>query len=348
MSDKDTYKNKVLKDYEELELELMVLLILQCQELNGIELLSRKEFYTLQSEYGRKIYKKTLKEFNKGNTERKKEIKILFKTQTEEIKKEYPEYNISTEQRKIINKNIKLTNHDLDKLAKDIAKGTKRTIKKMMGDLYKKVVRGNETFDNGFKSVTRDFYNKGITFKDSAGRNRSIEATVRQNLLYRINETNRKIYENVGKKLDTTGVQINISPNCRDKHQDINGQTFTNEEWKQYEYLTEEYNCQHVAKPIFIEIEKNIYSQKEIYEANNKMVNYKGDQMSYYEATQKQRALERAIRNAKKNVTVAKRTGIDISKAQSNLSNAQSRMREYIKETGLTRDYDREYFAGYN
>jgi hypothetical protein len=217
-----------------------------------------------------------------------------------------------------------------------------------MSELYKQVVRGNKTFDIGFKKTTDKFFKNGITFTDRAGRNRSVEATVRQNLLYRLNQTNRSIYEEVGNKLNTTGWQINISPNCRDTHQVINGQTFTNEEWEKYKYLTDEYNCQHIAEPIFIEFEKNKYSQKEINEANDRTVNYKGEEMSYYDATQRQRALERAIRNAKKNVVVAKETGFQIDRAKSQLSKAQARMREYISETKLTRDYDREYFAGYN
>ena len=65
--------------------------------------------------------------------------------------------------------------------------------------------------------------------------------------------------------------------------------------------------------------------------------------MPYYEATQKQRSLERNIRNAKKAYmsNPTKENKVNVSKAQAS-------MRKYIAETGLERQYDREYFAGYN
>ena len=78
------------------------------------------------------------------------------------------------------------------------------------------------------------------------------------------------------------------------------------------------------------------------------MITYKGEKIPYYEATQKQRALERAIRNAKKSVIASKKAGIEEAKANKQLLNAQAKMRSYIKETKLIRDYDREYVAGYN
>ena len=348
MNDKDTYKNKVLDIYEELETDLMALILINCYDFNNIETFGNAEFNKLKRSLSREVYKDALKKVNLTNTRRKQEVKRLFNNQTSKIENEYEDYTVEKEQRQIIKENINLTNDSLNKLGRDIAEGTRKAMIETMGDLYKQVVKGNQTFDAGFKKTTDNFFKKGITFQDKLGRNRSVEATVRQDLLYRINETNREIYKEVGNKLKTTGWQINISPNCRDSHQVINGQKFTNEEWKEYEYLTHEYNCQHVAEPIFYDIEDNKFTQKEIDDANNRTVNYKGDKIPYYDATQRQRALERAIRNAKKNVVVAKQTGFQIDRANTQLLKAQSRMREYIKETGLTRDYDREYFAGYN
>ncbi len=343
MNDKEAYKNGVLANYEELEIELMVLLLLTLQENDQIEMYNRIEFRHLQHKVSRETYKEALKIIRQTNSQNKKDLKQLYNEQA--VGKEY---DIEKERNKILKEHMKITDKNLNKLAIDMAKGVRKEITNMMGNVYKQVSTGQETFDIGFKNTADDLYKKGITFTDKIGRNRSIEATVRQDLLYRINNMNREIYKKAGDKMNSTGVQINISPNCRDTHQVINGKTFTNEEWKQYEYLTEEYNCQHVAKPIFIEFQNNQYTQKEIDEANNRTVTYKGEKIPYYEATQKQRALERAIRNAKKSVIASKKTGIEEAKASKQLLNAQAKMRSYIKETKLTRDYDREYVAGYN
>ena len=240
MNEKEAYKNGVLANYEELEIELMVelmvLLLLTLQEYNQIELYNRIEFRHLQYKVGRETYKEALKIIRQTNNQKKKDLKQLYNEQA--VGKEY---NIEKERNKILKEHLKITDKNLNKLAIDMAKGVRKEITNMMGNVYKQV---------STKSTADDLYKKGITFKDKIGRNRSIEATVRQDLLYRINNMNREIYKKAGDKMNSTGVQINISPNCRDTHQVINGQTFTNEEWKQYEYLTEEYNCQHVAKPI--------------------------------------------------------------------------------------------------
>ena len=120
------------------------------------------------------------------------------------------------------------------------------------------------------------------------GKNRSIEAAVRQNLRTSIRDTARSINQDIGKQLGCDGVQINISPNCRPDHEVINGQVFTNKQWQKHiKHLLDDFNCQHYETPIIIGIEKNIYTKEEIREANNKTVNYKGENIPYYEATQK-------------------------------------------------------------
>ena len=91
------------------------------------------------------------------------------------------------------------------------------------------------------------------------------------------------------------------------------------------------------------DIEDNMYTQQEIDAANNRTVNYKDEKIPYYEATQKQRQLERNIRNAKRtymtNPTPENKRRISIE---------QAKIRQFIKQTGLERDYLRERYAGYN
>ena len=63
-----------------------------------------------------------------------------------------------------------------------------------------------------------------------------------------------------------------------------------------------------------------------------------------YANSQKQRYYERQIRARKKDLSLAKLSGDEkvIARAKNNLSNAQGRMREFIKDSGNTRRYDRE------
>lgn len=348
MDDKEIYNNELLDLYEKLEVELIALLIMKVQEINYSEF-NQYEFKKLQKDEGRKIYNYTINEFNNINSKRNKALKNIYKDNVVDKINDYDkDFTIDKQQMKIINENINLTNDNLRKLARGVANNIQDKMINSMGKMYESVVKGNESFQEAFKRVTKEITDSGLTYTDKAGRNRSIEATVRQDLLYRINETNRQLYKEVAKKMHTTGWQISITPNCRDSHQVINGQKFTNEEWKEYEHLTHDYNCQHDVEPIFYEFQENRYTQEEIDYANNRTVKYKGEDISYYDATQKQRALERAIRNAKKNVVIAEKTKIDIDQARTILEKADMKMQMFIKETKLYRDEDREFYALYD
>lgn len=67
-----------------------------------------------------------------------------------------------------------------------------------------------------------------------------------------------------------------------------------------------------------------------------------------YQESQDQRALERAIREAKRKQAAFKAAGLDDAAADmgKTIADRQAAMREFIKETGRTRRYDREAIKG--
>ena len=64
--------------------------------------------------------------------------------------------------------------------------------------------------------------------------------------------------------------------------------------------------------------------------------------MSFYEATQVQRKLERAIRAKKREVNALEVLGEDNSIEVREVKDLQRQMREFIRQTGLQRQYERE------
>ena len=71
------------------------------------------------------------------------------------------------------------------------------------------------------------------------------------------------------------------------------------------------WNCRHSFYPFFEGISKNAYSQAEVNEYASKTVNYNGEEISVYEATQKQRAIEREIRKTKREAGALEAAGLD-------------------------------------
>ena len=70
--------------------------------------------------------------------------------------------------------------------------------------------------------------------------------------------------------------------------------------------------------------------------------------MTEYEATQRQRYIERQIRRYKREVAGLDAAGIDCTDSRNQLAKWQKHQRDFIDQTGLKRDYSREAVEGYS
>lgn len=77
-------------------------------------------------------------------------------------------------------------------------------------------------------------------------------------------------------------------------------------------------------------------------------VTYNGEELTYYDATQKQREIERAIRKAKREAGALEAAGLDNTAERVKLGQYQAKMRDFLDQTGLVRDRFRESVPGMN
>lgn len=111
-------------------------------------------------------------------------------------------------------------------------------------------------------------------------------------------------------------------------------------------------NCRHDWRPYFEGLSRT-YTQKELDQLKNAKVEYNGKKIGYYAATQKQRQMERTIRQNKKDI--AKLKGIlrsdnleDREKVLQELNQKESLLRkhnsvldDFCKQTGIRKDNSR-------
>lgn len=346
-------KNKVVDMYEKLNIDLTKNIIRKIKNTGDISTYTKAQLRQLIKRGGKEIFLESLEKTTSLTSQRKKELKAMFtelaKTDIESYKELYDyrgeKLELSQSQYDLINKQLKLTNKEFNNFTRTIAFSNQKDFVEAIDTMYQQIITGTKSFDEAFREATNQLAEKGTTLTMKNGVDRSIDAAVRQNLRTSIRDTARLINRDVGKQLNCDGVQINISPNCRPNHEVINGQVFKTKsaKWQRYKHLLEDYNCQHYETPIITDIEDNIYTQKEIEKANNRTITYKGETVPYYEATQKQRQLERNIRNAKRIYTTD-----PTPENKRKISIEQAKMRQFINETGLERDYLRERYAGYN
>lgn len=105
-------------------------------------------------------------------------------------------------------------------------------------------------------------------------------------------------------------------------------------------------NCRHSFYPFFEGISDNAYSQAELDSYSNKTVTYNGKEMSMYDATQYQRGIERKIRYWKRQAGALEAAGQDNTLERLKMGEWQTCMRDFVKQTKLIRQSEREQVQG--
>jgi hypothetical protein len=115
------------------------------------------------------------------------------------------------------------------------------------------------------------------------------------------------------------------------------------------------WNCRHSFMPFFEGLSESAYPKQKLDEYKNKTVEYQGEKMSYYDATQRQRAMERAVRDSKrqaagydeavksaKDEATAKAMKQEFNSAAVKLKQQESILKDFTQKTGLERQRNLE------
>lgn len=102
------------------------------------------------------------------------------------------------------------------------------------------------------------------------------------------------------------------------------------------------YNCRHSFYPFFEGLSENAYSKAEVRSLNRQKVTIDKQEVDLYEATQIQRAYERKIRAWKRIVAALDAAKLDSQRELMRVRYWQEQMRNFIRQSGLDRQYVRE------
>lgn len=205
---------------------------------------------------------------------------------------------------------------------------------------------GTVDYNTAMRSTVRDMARSGlrrVTF--DSGYSRRLDSQARMNILEGVRRLNADMMEETGKEFGADGVEISAHGLCAPDHQPIQGRQFSN---KEYERLNQRLqrpigtlNCHHFATPIILGVSKPVHSDKELKEINarsNAPVEYKGRTMTRYEASQKQRQMETAIRYAKdeRDACVAAGDKIGATQARKRSAALGREYKSFCEKAGLT------------
>lgn len=347
-------KNKIIDMFSKLNQDLTSSIIKKLQQNEDISSFTKAQMRVLARQGGNEIFKEALNKVNGLSRERKKELLQLFNEIQNEQMKGYKqtyeakglEYQVSNEVQQLVDSIYRQTDKELKNMTKSIAFASKEVYINGVDDLFTKVSSGAFDYSSAMKSTINTLAEKGITLKDKAGRNVSLETAVKRNLMTSLTQTANDIAKQVGDEIGANCVVIGASPTCRPSHHPINDVIMSLKEFKKYEYLTKEFNCNHIVN----------YDWRPEFD-NKKQKTIFGDEhgtieeiTKNYNERQEQNYYARVVRSKKKEILSLKGTNnTDIlDKKQKELRNSQMKYRQYSRSKGLEVDYDKTWVAKYN
>jgi len=206
--------------------------------------------------------------------------------------------------------------------------------------------------EDGIKSITYD-----------SGRTDSLETAVRRAVVTGVNQAALKAQEQYADEMNCDLVEVTAHAGARTgkgvaNHAAWQGKIYSRSgTHSKYPSLVEVtgygtgaglggWNCRHSMFPFVEGCSEPVYTQNELDELNEPMYEYNGVKMTEYEATCKQRYIERQIRRYKREAVAFDAAGIDNTESKSKVSQWKIRQRDFINQTGIKRDYSRDKIAG--
>lgn len=358
--------NDVVELYNKLNIEITADIISRVTAMNDITEITKRQLQILKQTNGTEIFNKTLDKTANLTTQTKNALKKLFIDMTKEDMEGYKElyqyrdkpFILSKKQYEILNQGLKQTAGLLKNMTNTIAFQSKQTYVEAVDSAYFKVSSGAFDYQSAINATCQELANKGVTLKDKLKRNVQLEVAVRRNVLSGIHETANNINRDIEEYLGCNGYEVTAHSGARPTHAEAQGQQYAFFPgdakkygvglWTDVDKLWEEYNCRHTYFGIILGISEAQYTKGELEYMQNETVKLNGKDISYYEATQKQRQIENAIRKQKRAIQILEKTNLDTTVEKIQLSQLQKNYKDFCKETGLEKDYNRTKIANYN
>ena len=222
---------------------------------------------------------------------------------------------------------------------------------------FEQIFTGAADYETAIRQATTKMADSGVrTIDYESGVSTSLEAAVRRNMMGGMGLMDEQITQANHDALGCNGWEISAHANSAPDHEPIQGKQYSDAEFARLNgSLTRRIgtlNCGHVAFPILLGINSPQYTEEELRafrEDNAKGITYEGRHYTGYEATQKQRQLERAQRKQKRRILVADTTGDAVSKqtAQIRLQMLRQHYKAFSKAAGLPLQQERMWVAGF-
>jgi hypothetical protein len=238
---------------------------------------------------------------------------------------------------------------------------------------YMKVSSGSFAYTQAVATAVRDLADAGISVVNYTGSVDQIDVAVRRAVVTGVNQTMGQLQI---MRLDEMGVDLvetTAHYGARPSHRPWQGRVFSrsgrSEVYPEFRSSTGYgtgaglcgYNCRHSFRPYIEGISEPAYTGDDVDAMNARLLRYEGQTVDQYELSQKQRSMERAIRTTKREMaafdaarnattdfTLKAKLGDEFNAAAMTLKKQQAKVADFVRQTGLPRQNEREQVVGFS
>ena len=220
---------------------------------------------------------------------------------------------------------------------------------------FMQVSGGAMSHQQAVRAAIKDVAGKGLSvIHYASGRRDQLDVALRRAVLTGVNQTAGQLTEARANEMGADLVQTSAHIGARPSHAAWQGKVFSrsgqSDKYPPFATATGYgtatglcgINCRHSYYPFFEGLSAEHYRQAEIDAYERKRVTFNGEEMSVYDATQKQRQFERNIRATKREIAALDAAGLDSTEERTQLYEDQREMRSFVRQTKLQRQRFRE------
>lgn len=262
---------------------------------------------------------------------------------------------MSPTMQKVFQAGLRKTGGLFDNLTRTTARTATKQFERALDRAYMQVTSGAFSPDVAVRSAVKDLCKQGVeTITYPSGHTDTIEVSVRRATITGVNQTAGKMQETLADEMGCDLMELTAHSGARPDHAKWQGEIVSRSGNTKYLSLDDigygtgpgfkGWNCSHDWRPYF-EGMPRAYSKEPLNSYTAQDYEYNGVKMTEYEALQQQRSIERNIRRWKREESTLSDIGADTSQARERLRHWGRTRNDFLDQTGLKRQAEREYVA---
>lgn len=224
------------------------------------------------------------------------------------------------------------------------------------------VATGTFDYTTAIRNSVRALTDGGLYFieYESGHRNRA-DVAARRAVLTGLSQMTGQVSKHNAEELETDIVEVTAHAGARPSHAEWQGRRYSlSGKSKEYPSLEEAtgygtgdglkgWNCRHDFYPVF-EFSPPAYTEEQLANIDPPPIEYNGKTLTYYECTQKQRAMETAMRKTKREIIAAQASGDDdmFTAKSIRLRRQKEEYANFSKSAGMLTQNERAQVYGFD